>query len=193
MALVWNTRLLLSRDAQTRTSTPVEFHFLSRCERYDSNIVTVDRHHSSAGGWAVYGDNHWYSVSVISHPSYRLPQELCLSFDCFHRTESFGEQMSSGETYTLLGPPTEEVALEFGTLLSVLVRCALVPIGVRRLNDKPVKFENPYNSVSQSAVGQNRSQSRSARGNRLRLLEPHRNPSMLPVGFASIIKGFPSC
>jgi hypothetical protein len=136
MALQWNTRqLMLSKSTGESVSpTPVEFHFLSRRELYDNMIVTADRHHSSAGEWVVYGDHHWYSLSVVTRPVYALPQELCLSFDCFSKTETIGNSTS-------FGPPIDEVALEFGALLSLLVREPLLPLGTRRNDGKPVKFD----------------------------------------------------
>src|SRR5262245_38211076 len=136
MALQWNTRQLMlpKSTGESVIPTPVEFHFLSRRELYDSTIVTADRHHSSAGEWAVYGDHHWYSLAVISRPVYALPQELCLSFDCFSKRETVGNSISDG-------PPIDEVALEFGTLLSLLVREPLLPLGVRRIGGKPIKLD----------------------------------------------------
>ena len=142
MSLSWNTRQLISSrsSGQSVTSTPVEFHFLTGRELYDDTIVTADRHHSSAGEWVVCGDHHWYSVTVVTRPVYALPQELCLSFDCFTNTETIG----SG---TIFGPPTEEVALEFGTLLSLLVREPLLPLGHRRIGGKPIRFDDRYGHV----------------------------------------------
>jgi hypothetical protein len=143
MALVWNTRQLLNSsptEPKRDAPTPVEFHFLSRRELYDNTIITADRHHSSAGEWVIFGDHRWYSVSVVTRPTYALPQELCLSFDCFTKEERIG-------TSTSVGPPIDEVALEFGALLSLLVREPLFPIGTRRISGKPFKFENRYGQV----------------------------------------------
>ena len=125
MALIWNTRQLISSASRSEPSrpTPVEFHFLSHRELYDSTIVTVDRHHSSAGEWVVRGDHH------STRPVYVLPQELCLSFDCFSKTEEIGNSKRSG-------PPIDDVALEFGALLSLLVREPLAPLGTRRIDGK---------------------------------------------------------
>jgi hypothetical protein len=141
MALAWNTSQLLSAGSGDKpaSATPVEFHFLSRRELFDSTISTVDRYHSSAGEWAVLGDHHWYSVAVITHPVYTIPQELCLSFDCFSKTETAG-------TSQLHGPPIDDVALEFGALLSLLVREPLLPLGTRRISGKPCKFD-PFGHV----------------------------------------------
>jgi len=133
MALAWNTRQLILSGSTGSGATPVEFHFLSRRELYDSTIISADRHHSSAGEWAVHGDHHWYSVAVVTRPVYLLPQELCLSFGCFSRTETFKIGSSSG-------PPIDDVALEFGSLLSLLVREPLVPLGTRRIDGKPFNF-----------------------------------------------------
>jgi hypothetical protein len=138
MALAWNTRQLTSAASggEVGSATPVEFHFLSRRELYDSTILTADRHHSSAGQWAVLGDGHWYSVAVVTHPTYAIPQELCLSFDCFDETDQ-------GPIATISGPPVDDVALEFGALLSLLAREPLLPLGTRRLGGKPCKLDSP--------------------------------------------------
>jgi hypothetical protein len=130
MALSWNTRQLLSSSSG---GTPVEFHFLSRRQLYDSTILT----HGPIE-WAVVGDHHWYSVAVITRPVYAIPQELCLAFDCFSKRETVGRSVTNE------GPPIDDVALEFGVLLSLLVREPLLPLGTRRINGKPVKL----NSVS---------------------------------------------
>lgn len=137
MALVWNTKQLLSNELKERgvTGTPVEYHFLSYRRLYDSSIVTVDKDHSSAGEWVAVGDHHWYTLAVITHPTYALPQELCLSFDCFSRTETMGNATSSG-------PPIEPVAIELGAIISLLAREPIIPLGVRRVDGKPVKWDN---------------------------------------------------
>jgi hypothetical protein len=57
MSLRWNTCKLLSPEGQR--GIPVEFHFLSGRELFDSTILSADRHHSSAGEWVVYGDHRW--------------------------------------------------------------------------------------------------------------------------------------
>jgi hypothetical protein len=126
-------------SSESNGSTHAEFHFLSERELYDNTIMTVDRHHSSAGEWVVHGDFHWYTMTVVTRPTYSLPQELCLSFDCFWKTETIGSS-------TMQGPPVEQVALEFGVLLSLLVREPLLPLGVRRLGGKPIRL---YDSASQ--------------------------------------------
>jgi hypothetical protein len=127
-------------EAQVGLQSPVEFYFLSRRELYDSTILTADRHHSSAGEWVVHGDLHWYSVAVITRPVYAIPQELCLSFDCFSRSETIGNG-------TIVGPPIDEVSIEFGTLLSLLAREPILPLGARRIDGKPVKLDHGYGHV----------------------------------------------
>ena len=125
MALVWNTRQLLSpTGVETGTADPVEFHFLSRRQLYDSNILTADPLRTVE--WAVHGDHHWYTMAVITRPVYEIPQELCLSFDCFWKTKKIGVTQIDG-------PPIDDVALEFGALLSLLVREPLLPLGTRRM------------------------------------------------------------
>ena len=47
----------------------------------------------------------------------------------------------------MIGPPIEEVALEFGALLSVLVREPLIPIGLRRQDDKPLTYGSSYGAL----------------------------------------------
>ena len=137
MALAWNTRklVLAESDDGAETPTPIEFHFLSRRELYDNSILTADRHSSSAGEWVAWGTLPWYSVSVLTRPVYSLPQELCLSFGCFHRTTTIGNSSESG-------PPIEEVANEFAALLSLLVREPLVPLGTRRIGGEPIKLDD---------------------------------------------------
>src|SRR5262249_14635873 len=118
-----------------KVPTPVEFHFLSRRELYDSSILTADRYSSSAGEWVAWGSQPWYSVSVITRPVYSLPQELCLTFGCFNRTTTIGTSSESR-------PPIEDVASEFAALLSLLVREPLVPLGTRRIGGKPIKLDD---------------------------------------------------
>jgi hypothetical protein len=118
MDLVWNTKQWLAEIESGRTpaSSRVEFHFLSGRELYDEMILSPDRHHSSAGEWVLLPrPRNFYSVAVVSRPVYARPQELCLSFRCFSKEEKIGTSIS-------IGPPIEEVALQFGHLLSVLVR-----------------------------------------------------------------------
>ena len=138
MSLALNTKkLLAAAESPTGESTQVEYHFLSWRELYDKRFITADRYSSGTAEWVLYGDRHFYTLSVISRPFYALPQELCLAFDCFTTTKTFGRGASTG-------PPFDEVAVEFAALLSVLAREALVPLGPRRIGDKPIRFESPY-------------------------------------------------
>jgi hypothetical protein len=138
LSLALNTKkLLAAAGSPTGESTQVEYHFLSWRELYDKRFITADRYSSGTAEWVLYGDRHFYTLSVISRPFYALPQELCLAFDCFTTTKTFGRGASTG-------PPFDEVAVEFAALLSVLAREALVPLGPRRIGDKPIRFESPY-------------------------------------------------
>lgn len=135
--VAWNTGQLLSRangDAPAE-ETPVEYHLLSWRELYDKSILSADRHHSSAGEWVLHGDGHFYTVTVVSRPVYALPQELCLSFDCYTIIER-GETLVG--SYISQGPPIEHVARDFLVLLSVWAREPLVPLGIRRQNNRPI-------------------------------------------------------
>ena len=145
MALAWNTRQLIAASSSwvAGRHTPIEFHFLSRRELYDCTFVTADRHHSSAGEWALHGDHHWYTMAVITRPVDAIPQELCLYFDCFDRTETFRSGSSDG-------PPIDDVALEFGTLVTLFAREPLLPLGTRRMDGKPFNLGD-YTHVSRSA------------------------------------------
>lgn len=137
MGIVWNTRQLQSAAgsgaAVERTS--VEYHLHSWRELYDKSILSADRHHSSAGEWVVHGDGHFYTVTVTSRPVYTLPQELCLAFDCCTLTE---RGVTAVGAYSSVGPPIEDVARDFLALLSVWAREPLVPMGVRRLDNRPI-------------------------------------------------------
>jgi len=117
----------------------VEYHFLTWRELYDNSIITVDRYSSDAAEWVLRGDRHFYTVRVISRPYYTLPQELCLFFDCFTETKVFSEG-----TATNFGLPIKEVAFEFITLLSVIAREPLMPLGLRRTNDRPIDDRYDY-------------------------------------------------
>ena len=145
MAIERNTRRLLAAAASEEAGerTPVEYHLLSWRELYDKSIITADRHHSSAGEWVLRGDSHFYTVTVITRPYYALPQELCLSFDCFTETET--KAYSEGVSTTTIGPPIEEVASDFVTLLSLFAREPLIPLGTRRIGNRPVA-NRPYYS-----------------------------------------------
>lgn len=138
MSLALNTKkLLAAAGSPAGESTQVEYHFLSWRELYDKRFLTADRYSSGTAEWVLYGDRHFYSLSVVSRPFYALPQELCLAFDCFTTTKTFERGASTG-------PPFDDVAVEFAALLSVLAREALVPLGPRRIGDQPIRFESPY-------------------------------------------------
>jgi hypothetical protein len=140
VGLAWNTKRLLAAQAEGETArgSRVEYHFLSGRRLFDATIVTADRNHSSAGEWVVLpAEADFYSVSVVSRPTYSLPQELCLSFNCYFKEESIGKGSK-------IGPPIEEVALEFGALLSVLAREPLLPLGIHRQDDKPIRNRGVY-------------------------------------------------
>lgn len=135
MSLARNTNLLLAATSDTDVSgrTAVEYHLLTWRELYDKSIITADRSSSGSGEWVLRGDRHFYTVTVTSRPSYAIPQELCLFFDCFTETRVFG-----GGSRQVVGPPIDEIAFEFTTLLSVFVREPILPLGLRRINDRPV-------------------------------------------------------
>jgi hypothetical protein len=135
MSLASNTRHLLrtASGEEAPEHASVEYHLLSWRELYDQSIVSADRYSSSAGEWVIWGDRHFYTVTVTTRPVYILPQELCLFFDCFTETK-----VSTGGGSTIIGPPIDQVAFEFMTLISVFIREPLVPLGVRRINDRPV-------------------------------------------------------
>jgi hypothetical protein len=139
MSLAWNTEQLLNAAAgkSVPDRSAVEYHFLSWRELYDKSIISADRHHSSAGEWVVLGDRHFYTVTVTSRPYYSLPQHLCLSFDCFIKTNTERNWMVSG-------PPIDKVASELITLLSVLAREPLLSLGLRRQDDRPLTIPYHY-------------------------------------------------
>jgi hypothetical protein len=114
---------------------------LSWRELYDKSVVSADRHHSGAGEWVVHSGGHFYTVSVTSRPVYALPQELCLAFDCCTLVERGETQAGS---YISQGPPLEEVARDFLLLLSVWAREPLVPLGVRRQDNRPITGKPLY-------------------------------------------------
>jgi hypothetical protein len=146
MSLAWNTEQLLSAPTSKGRSacTAVEYYFLSWRELYDKSILTVDRHHSSAGEWVVRGDHHFYTVTVTSRPVYRLPQQLCLSFDCFTKTVTKILSTAPQATSVVAGPPIDQVAFEFFSLLSVFAREPLLPLGIRRMDDRPITIPYHY-------------------------------------------------
>jgi hypothetical protein len=119
MAIERNTKRLLDAvHGEEAACTSVEYHLLSWRELYDKSIITADRHHSSAGEGVLRGDSHFYTVTVISRPYYRLPQQLCQSFDCFSETET--TKVSGDSSFMSIGPPIDEVASDFITLLSLI-------------------------------------------------------------------------
>ena len=144
MSLIWNTRKLLGIESSDEAAkrTTVEYHFLSWRELYDKSILTADRYSSGAAQWVVQsgGIDGFYTVTVVSRPYYSLPQELCLTFDCFEQTVS--KTIPSGDMVST-GPPIERVALEFLSLLSVFSREPLVPLGLRRVSNAPI-VEAPH-------------------------------------------------
>jgi len=142
MSLAWNTREMI--DGECAAGTPIEYHFLSGRQLFDSSIATIDINHSSAGHFAVLGDGRWYTVTVVTRPVYALPQELCLSFVCAHKTESVGNSTS-------FGPPADEVAFEFGAILSLLAREPLVPLGIRRQGGVAVRLESSAGRIYRTA------------------------------------------
>jgi hypothetical protein len=78
-----------------------------------------------------------YTVSVLTRPTYAVPQQLCLSFTCHARKVE-------GSGVFLFGPPVDEVAFDFAVLLSVFVRHPVTLLGVRRLDNHPVIFNDHY-------------------------------------------------
>ena len=85
------------------------------------------------------GDHDFYSVTVVSRPFYSLPQELCLSFNCFSKTTERGRITPSG-------PPIDEVVFDFTALLSLLAREPIALLGLRRIDNKPMTSRYFYTS-----------------------------------------------
>jgi hypothetical protein len=139
MSLAWNTKqIVAARDGKTVGGRDaVEYHLRTSRELYDAAIISADRHHSSAGRWAFKQEKPFYSVEVVTYPTYALPQELCVSFDCYTRTIQTANSTSSG-------PPVDEVAFEFTALLSLLTREPIAPLGARRIDDLPTVREYLY-------------------------------------------------
>ena len=135
MDLASNTRRLLEQTSikDSADSTRTEYHLLSWRELYDKSIITADRYSSDAARWVIRGRKGFYTVTVVSRPYYALPQELCLSFDCF--TQKI-EKRDPDIFVSWL--PSEEIAFEFSVLLSVFAREPLVPLGLRRRDDQPI-------------------------------------------------------
>src|SRR5436190_715242 len=48
------------------------------------------------------------------------------------------------------GPPIDEVAIELGSLLSLLVREPLIPLGPRRIDGRPIRFDQVNRQVPRS-------------------------------------------
>jgi len=138
MSLAWNIKQYTesTRDPSKRVS--VEYHLLSWRELYDKSILTADRYSSSAGEWVVQSTKDFYQVTVLSRPFYIIPQRLCLSFDCFTKEESIE---SEGGRFLSVDQPMDQVALEFSVLLSVFAREPIIPLGIRRVGDKPIYAE----------------------------------------------------
>jgi hypothetical protein len=80
MSLAWNTKRLMEEPAGGQK---VEYHLLSGRRLRDGAIISADPDHSSAGEWVV--SQAPYAVSVLTRPTYALPQQLCLSFTCHTR------------------------------------------------------------------------------------------------------------
>jgi hypothetical protein len=135
MSLAWNTKRLIEEPAGGQK---VEYHFLSGRRLRDGTILSADPDHSSAGQWVVRQGP--YAVSVLTRPTYVLPQELCLSFRC--HTRKLEDQGDQGVFF--YGPPVDEVAFDFAVLLSLFARHPVVLLGVRRLDDQPVIFNYHY-------------------------------------------------
>ncbi len=131
MSLAWNTKRLMEASAGQK----VEYHLLSGRRLRDGAIVSVDPDHSSAGEWVVRDGS--YAVSVLTRPTYTLPQQLCLSFTCHTRKV----EVSGFSSY---GPSVDEVAFDFAVLLSLFARHPVALLGVRRLDDRPVIFNYYY-------------------------------------------------
>ena len=133
MSLAWNTKQLLNAggNAPSEDRTPVEYHLSTARELYDAIIISADQYSSGSAEWVFRGNQDSYSVTVASRPIYALPQELCLSFDCFSKTTVRSNVTSSG-------PPIDEVAFEFTALLSLLAREPIALLGLRRIANKPI-------------------------------------------------------
>jgi len=131
MSLAWNTKQLM----QNPTAQKVEYHLISGRRLRDGAIVSADPDHSSAGEWVV--NSGLYTVSVLTRPTYALPQQLCLSFKCHTRTVEV-------PGFTSSGPPVDEVAFDFAVLLSLFARHPVALVGLRRLEDHPVILNYHY-------------------------------------------------
>jgi hypothetical protein len=131
MSLAWNTKCLMEAPGGQK----VEYHLLSDRRLRDRAIISPDPDHSSAGEWVVR--DGLYAVSVLTRPTYTVPQQLCLSFTCHERkVEAPG--------FSSYGAPVDEVAFDFAVLLSLFARHSVALLGVRRLDDQPVMFNYHY-------------------------------------------------
>jgi hypothetical protein len=135
MSLAWNTRRQIEVVSAPASGERVEYHLRSWRRLRDDAIVSADPDHSSAGEWVVQAGH--YVVSVMTRPTYSLPQELCLSFVCYSRKLEATGFMSEG-------PPIDEVAYDFATLLSLFARHPVGLVGVRRLDDRPIILDPDY-------------------------------------------------
>jgi hypothetical protein len=147
MTLACNTRHLLDAvpAGQSPESVSIEYHMLSWREIYDKSIITADRYSSGAARWVIRGGDRFYKVTVVSRPYYKLPQELCLSFECFLQKS---ETKSGSVNINQNSFPFEQVATEFAVLLSVFAREPLVLLGLRRQGDQPIA-DTPYRIYQQ--------------------------------------------
>lgn len=140
MSLAWNIRKYfedtLHKDSLERFS--VEYHLLSWRELYDKSIITADRYSSGAGEWVIRSSKKFYQVTVLTRPFYLIPQRLCLSFDCFTKEETINSKYSQ---FKSVSQPIDQVALEFSVLLSVFAREPIIPLGIRRVSNKPTHAE----------------------------------------------------
>jgi hypothetical protein len=140
MSLAWNIRKhvedTLPEDSSKRVS--VEYHLLSWRELYDKSIITADRYSSGAGEWVIQSSKTFYQVTVLTRPFYIIPQRLCLSFDCFTKEETMNSEHGQ---FISIYQPIDQVALEFSVLLSVFAREPIIPLGIRRVSDKPTHVE----------------------------------------------------
>ena len=132
MYLAWNTQRLLGLASRSESPDffPIEYHFYSWRELYDKSILTADRYSSGAARWVIQGGEQLYDVIVVSRPFYSLPQELCLSFNCFNLENKTDDVHQ-------VWAPIEQIALEFAVLLSVFAREPIVPLGMRRQAGEP--------------------------------------------------------
>jgi len=144
MSLARNIRWLLDTNegADPAERVPVEYHLLSWRELYDESLSPVELDKWDVGSWLVDGGPGFFNVTAISYASDGPPQRLCLSFDCPKETTRYE---LPGRPTIVVAPPIDSVSLEFIALLSVFARAPLVPLGPRRVGNKPV-YEHPLNT-----------------------------------------------